>query len=182
MPTDWKQGLGLVVGFWLSLALLLPMVTSTARGETLAAPPFQTLEEALHEQVNAARRQRHLIALRRDPALDRVARAHSEDMARRGYLAHESPEGQNPMHRLARAGVEGFRLAAENIGQSSESQPNRAVLTGWIQSTVHRENLTAPAFNTTGIGIARAADGSFIYTQLYLTYPREANPPRTPSR
>ena len=36
----------------------------------------------------------------------------------------------------------------------------------------HRRNLLSPPFNTTGIGIARAADGSLIYTQLYLTFPR----------
>ena len=34
------------------------------------------------------------------------------------------------------------------------------------------ENLIAPAFNATGVGIARRADGTLFYTQVYVTFPR----------
>ena len=46
------------------------------------------------------------------------------------------------------------------------------MLDGWLNSADHRQNLYAPAFNATGIGVARGSDGSLIYTQLYLTLPR----------
>jgi uncharacterized protein YkwD len=37
---------------------------------------------------------------------------------------------------------------------------------------VHRDNVLAPVFNSTGVGIARGADGAWYYTQLYGTRPR----------
>jgi uncharacterized protein YkwD len=74
--------------------------------------------------------------------------------------------------RLEAARLSGFTLAGENIGSTNRPAPNREIVTGWLNSTVHRTNLLAPAFNATGIGIARAADGSLLYTQLYVTYPR----------
>jgi len=134
--------------------------------------PYATLEAALHEQVNAVRAQRHLIQLRRMPDLDAVARAHSRDMVQRRYLDHASPEGAIAVDRLHAARIGGFSLAAENIGSTDRADPNREILTGWIQSPVHRKNLFAPPFNATGIGIARAQNGALIYTQVYVTYPR----------
>ncbi|HEY5658872.1 MAG TPA: CAP domain-containing protein, partial [Myxococcota bacterium] len=130
------------------------------------------LEAALHQEVNAVRAQRHLIPLQRLPELDAVARAHSEDMIRRGFFAHETPEGANPVDRLRARRIEGFSLAAENIGRTNRADPNREILNGWLQSEDHRRNLYAPPFNATGIGIARSADGALVYTQLYVTYPR----------
>jgi uncharacterized protein YkwD len=169
MPRTFAQGLGFLLGFWLAL-WLSPFGAS---GEpALADAPYAEFEAALHRDVNAVRAQRHLIPLHRLPALDAVARAHSEDMVRRGYVAHESPEGANPVDRLHARRVEGFTLAAENIGATNRSDPNREILSNWLQSAIHRNNLYAPPFNATGIGIARRADGTLIYTQLYVTYPR----------
>ena len=54
--------------------------------------PFAQLEESLYQGVNAERARHHLISLRRLPELDAVALAHSRDMVKRRYLAHESPE------------------------------------------------------------------------------------------
>jgi uncharacterized protein YkwD len=93
-------------------------------------------------------------------------------MAARGYLAHESPEGQNALDRLERGRVDGFSMAAENIGMTSKPTPASEIVSAWLRSPVHRTNLLAPAFNTTGIGVARGRDGSWIATQLYVTYPR----------
>ena len=46
-------------------------------------------------------------------------------------------------------------------------------MSAYFASPVHRKNLHAPPFNRTGVGIARAADGTYYYTQLYVTVPRE---------
>jgi uncharacterized protein YkwD len=168
MPRNLVQALAFLLGFWIAL-LLSPFTTWASGGED---PAFAELEAEFHRAVNAERAARHLIALARRPDLDAVARAHSADMARRTYLSHVTPEGVDPVGRLARAGVDGFSLAAENAGQTSKAEPNREILGGWLGSPVHRQNLHAPPFNATGIGIARAADGTFYYTQLYVTYPR----------
>jgi uncharacterized protein YkwD len=168
MPRTLAQGLAFLLGFACAL-WLGPARIST---EPLSDPEATRLEELLLEQVNGVRAQWHLVPLARMSAVDDVARGHSGDMAARGYLAHESPEGHNAIDRLARGRVDGFSLAAENIGQTSKPTPASEIVAAWLRSPVHRTNLLAPAFNATGIGVARARDGSWIATQLYLTYPR----------
>jgi uncharacterized protein YkwD len=169
MPRTVGQGLAFLLGFWLALALS-PFWVAIARADSNTS--HADLEARLHAEVNAVRTRRHLIPLERDPALDAVARAHSADMARRGYLDHVNPEGQNPVDRMLAAGIDGFSLAAENTGLTDRSDPNREILQGWIASPVHRRNLHAPPFNRTGIGVSRGPSGVYYYTQLYVTVPR----------
>lgn len=169
MPRTPLQGAAFLLGLWIAL-WLSPFGAS---GEPLSsAAPFAELEAGLHHGVNRVRTDRHLIPLERRPDLDAVARAHSRDMATRHFFDHANPEGELAPHRLIRAQVRGFSLAAENLGITDRADPNREILHGWIQSEVHRQNLYAPPFNATGIGIARAPNGSLIYTQIYVTYPR----------
>ena len=170
MPRTLVQALAFLFGLWLALSLS----PFGARGASLdsAGSAYADLEASLHRGVNDARAQRQLIPLERRADLDAVALAHSQDMVNRHYFAHESPEGDNALSRLQRARVEGFSLAAENIGITDRPDPNREILRAWIESEVHRTNLFAPPFNATGIGIARAPNGSFVYTQVFVTYPR----------
>lgn len=181
MPQRPSHALGFLLGFWLGLALFLPLAAPPAFSD--GAPPqarapadgeLAALEQALHAAVNAYRKEHHLVALVRRPELDGVARGHSDDMATRRYLSHASPEGVDWVGRLGRAGVEGFAMAGENVGLTSRPSPNDEILQGWIRSPVHRENLVAPAYNATGLGVARAGDGTLYYTQLYLSFPRDA--------
>lgn len=168
MPRTPVQALVFLVALWATLVLLAPL----GRAADGADPELARLEAAFHELVNQTREQEGLIPLRRDPRIDRVARAHSRDMVARGYFAHETPEGLTPPDRLARGGVTGFTLAGENVGLTNRGDPNREIVTGWLGSPMHRQNLLAPMFNATGIGIARRPDGTFFYTQLYVTVPR----------
>ncbi len=168
MPRTPAEALGFLTGLWLAVWLLQPLAV---RAEGAGGRP--QLEAALLESVNLVRADHNLVPLRRDPKLDAVARAHSRDMALRGFLAHDTPEGLNPVARLDRGGVSGFSLAGENIGLTNRGDPNREIVVGWLESPVHRANLLAPVFNTTGIGIAVAPSGALYYTQLYVTFPRE---------
>ncbi len=165
MPRTPIQALGFLFGFWLVLSLLTPL-HARAEGE------LEQLEAELHRAVNEFRTGEHLIALERRAELDAVARAHSEDMLKRDFFAHETPEGWNWVDRLGRAGIAGFAMAGENVGQTSQQPPNERILTGWKNSPAHRENLVARPYNATGIGIARHPDGRLYYTQLYLNFPR----------
>jgi uncharacterized protein YkwD len=170
VPRDLFSAGWFCLGLWLALLLFGPL---TAPWASAADPELARMEATLHRSVNRFRAEQRLIPLSRDPALDTVARAHSEDMVARRFFAHESPEGHNCVDRLERFGVRGFSLAGENVGMTSRANPNREILEGWLASPVHRENLTARPFNATGIGIARAPDGTLLYTQLYVSFPRE---------
>jgi len=174
VPNTLPRALLFLLGFALALYLLGPLVhPRPARGdEPLPGAPLAQLEARLHDAVNRTRADHHRLPLQRVAALDRAARAHSDDMAARRFLAHENPEGLNPVDRIARAGVDGFSLAGENVGMTSRGDPNQEILGGWLVSPVHRDNLLAPAFNATGLGVARSADGALYYTQVYVTFPR----------
>lgn len=169
MPRTFAQGMGFLLGFAIAL-WLSPMTIQVARAEGDA--PYAEIEARFFAEVNQHRRSMNLIGLERDPALDAVARAHSEDMARRAYFSHVNPDGQNPLDRIQADGRDDFTMAAENVGLTTRAEPNREILQGWIASADHRRNLNAPAFNRTGVGVARAPDGSWYYTQLYLSVPR----------
>lgn len=168
MPRDGKQGLAFLLGLWLAL-WLSPFGSGASEP---ADASLEALARDLHEAVNQVRTSRHLQPLSRRPELDRVARGHSADMAARHYVAHESPEGANVLDRLATTRRDDFTLAAENIGATNRASPNREILNGWLQSQVHRTNLLSPAFNETGIGVARMRDGTLVYTQVYVTAPQ----------
>jgi uncharacterized protein YkwD len=171
MPRTLFQGIAFLIGFWIALAVS-PLTVELARADDAAETQFTDLETRLLAEVNAVRARYHLIPLRRSPDLDRVAIRHSVDMARRNYMSHHSPEGTNPVDRITRSGLSGFTLAAENLGKTNRPDPNREIIDNWLASPDHRRNLLTPPFNTTGIGIARAPNGSLIYTQVYVTFPR----------
>ena len=166
MPRTLGQAIGFLLGLW--FAIWLSPFGANADSLTSAS----ALEADLHARVLAIRDREHLIPLIRRADLDEVARAHAADMARRGYMDHTTPEGRSPVDRMREGGIDGFALAAENIGKTSQSNPTQAVVDGWVASPGHRDNLHAPPFNATGIGVARAADGSYLYTQIYATFPR----------
>lgn len=169
MPRNVREALGFLLGFWIALAVLVPLAAPPAFGATDELP---TMEQAIHHAVNGFRREHRLIALERRTDLDAVARAHSEDMVARRFFAHEDPEGRNWVDRLRAAGVDGFALAGENVGLSSQSPAPTAIFQGWERSPDHRSNLLARPYNSTGIGAARAPDGTVYITQLYVTFPR----------
>ncbi|HTO06274.1 MAG TPA: CAP domain-containing protein [Myxococcota bacterium] len=158
--TSWRGLFGFAAAFTTAVWL------GTAPLEALAGP-----EAELFARVNRVRAEHHLIPLRGSQELAQVARAHAEDMARRGYFAHESPEGHNALNRVTGAGITGFRLLAENIGASTVSGDRLdAIVEEWMRSHDHRENLLNPAFNTAGVGVVEGPDGQTLVVELYATY------------
>jgi len=172
VPRTFTQAVGFLLGLGVVLYAASLAMSPTARGDSGAPDGSPALEAQLLAEVNAVRESHHLIPLRRNAVLDAVARRHSDDMARRNYMSHVSPEGSNPVDRIESGPLTGFTLAAENLGKTNRAEPNAEIVRSWLASPDHRRNLLAPPFNTTGIGIVRASDGSFIYTQLYVTIPR----------
>jgi uncharacterized protein YkwD len=97
--------------------------------------------------------------LRVSVPLTRIAQTRADDMARRDYFDHSSPEGRTPWDYLAEAGYR-YSDAGENLaaGQRTDEEVVRA----WMESQGHRANLLNRAFVETGIGIARGANGPVI--------------------
>jgi uncharacterized protein YkwD len=104
--------------------------------------------------INEERAKEKLKPLVFDPELVVVARAHSDDMFKRGYFAHINPEGKNPFDRMKDAHVR-FMTAGENLALAQTLEIAHKNL---MHSPGHRANIMNPAFGRVGIGIM---DGGF---------------------
>src|SRR5207245_262209 len=62
------------------------------------------LEQKIHSLINQQRQDQGLSALAFDPALEVIAKSHSQDMATRNYFEHDTPEGLTFSDRYKQAG------------------------------------------------------------------------------
>jgi uncharacterized protein YkwD len=119
------------------------------------------------QRVNAERRRRDLPALRPTPVLDRIAQAYAEDMLKRSYYGHESPEGQTVRERAIGAG---YRLTAVGENVASGQPTIEVVMDGWMASDKHRANLLSKVFTEAGFGLAIGKNRSgyqMIWVQVF---------------
>ncbi|MDH3283473.1 MAG: CAP domain-containing protein [Acidobacteriota bacterium] len=125
------------------------------------------LEVDLLDRINDIRTQHGLSGLAESAALAEIARAHSRDMASRGYFAHVSPEGLAPADRLRVRG-EKFSRLSENIFMTDDPDETLALaVESWMDSPGHRENILDADAEESAVGIALADDGALYFTQLF---------------
>jgi uncharacterized protein YkwD len=113
----------------------------------------------------------------------RAGQAHAEDMLRRDYFDHLSPEGEDPGARLAHAQAGSARTWGENIWMLQSGTLNgRPVGIGnwievvdqaeenWMNSPGHRANLLNADFTQLGVGISYDAHrGEVRMVQVFFT-------------
>jgi uncharacterized protein YkwD len=132
-------------------------------------PAIHSLESDAEAAINEIRTSHGLAPLLHSEALAAVAREHSEDMSKRRYFSHETPEGLHSQDRVTRGGI-AFSMMAENIAENSEGEdPVGVAVEGWMESPPHRANVMNGAFRLTGIGAAADEDGNLFFTQLFVT-------------
>ncbi|HZT57721.1 MAG TPA: CAP domain-containing protein [Pyrinomonadaceae bacterium] len=126
-------------------------------------------ERRAFELVNAERQRRGVRPLILDGELTRIARYHSETMARDGVLDHVDRDGLDLSGRAAAFGLHGWRALGENIAYNQGfDDPTAFAVERWMISVKHRENILNSQFTHAGIGIARAADGRIFFTQVFM--------------
>lgn len=94
-----------------------------------------------------------------DEDLASVGRLHCEDMFKRGYFSHYTPEGFSPFDRMDRAGIS-YSYAGENLALAPDVT---TAMRGLMQSPGHRENILSSNFGKVGIGVI---DGG-IYGEMF---------------
>ncbi len=121
------------------------------------------LERRIFQLTNEARRKNGLPLLDQDETLAETARKHSDDMLRRGYFSHTSPDGKTVADRLREEEPAAFRTmsrAGENIYMSYKldySDPKtmaRVIVDGWMTSAGHRANILNPDYTHLGVGVS----------------------------
>ena len=137
------------------------------------------LANQMLEQVNADRLDPANLAetggraepLKWDPRLAQAARAQAEEMAARRILNHDDPNGDSPVERIYRQGVQWLAMG-ENIAQNLTVAAAEAALMNEPRFQVnHRGNILSKKFNAIGIGVARASDGRLYITQDFAEEP-----------
>lgn len=127
------------------------------------AQPRPELEAELLRLVNKERTNRGLQPLQADAGLTKVAREHSEDMFRRGYFSHYTPDGLDPLDRMKKDSIQ-FLIGGENI---AITQTLPMAHTGLMRSPGHRANILNPAYGYVGIGILDGGFYGLMITQSF---------------
>jgi uncharacterized protein YkwD len=126
-----------------------------------------SLERRAFDLINSERAQNGLPSLVWDAELCRMARLHSEKMARLNFFDHEGPDGDLP-NRARESGIR-WRSLAENIAlNQGYDDPVTLAVDQWMHSSGHRANILRGIFTHSAVGIARAADGRVYLTQVFI--------------
>jgi uncharacterized protein YkwD len=127
----------------------------------VAAPPQDDMPAEVARLVNDDRARHGCPPLAWDAAAARAAQAHTDDMVRRGYFSHVSPEGGNVGTRVTAAGAS-WRAVAENIASGPPTA--ETVVRGWLASPLHRANIENCVYTRQGVGYR---DG--VWTHVFYT-------------
>jgi uncharacterized protein YkwD len=127
-------------------------------------------EKALIELANKARAEAKLSQLKINPLLCKVAKQHSQNMAKQEKMEHVL-DGKRPAQRVSDAGYD-YRKVGENLAKSSgdanaPASPPADIHQKWMDSKGHRANILEPKYTEIGISICVSPNGSYYYTVLY---------------
>lgn len=112
--------------------------------------------------VNAQRAKYGLSPLAISEDLCVKARMKSQDMADHNYFSHTSPTYGSPFDMMKTLGIS-YRSAGENIAMGYATP--EAVVTAWMNSQGHRENILSDKYTTLGVGYV--AGGNY-WTQWFI--------------
>lgn len=158
--------LGSIIPCWsfinvVNAAQAAPMSRRVATLASSASPmnAFQAVQQLALELVNRDRAAEGLPPMQVDVQLAQAAQRHAEDMLRRNYFSHYSPEGQTPTDRLTAVGGTGF--PSENIVMRESSRFRHINIQAleefqdqWMHSPKHRHSLMNPRLEKFGYGLA----------------------------
>jgi uncharacterized protein YkwD len=142
-----------------------PAYTSAATSAVAASGD----ERRAFDLINAERQRRGLKALIWDGTLTRLARYHSENMARGGFLNHVDRDGLDLKGRAEVLGLHGWKALGENIAYNQGfSDPTAFAVERWMVSEKHRDNILNDYYTHAAVGMARASDGTYYFTQVFM--------------
>jgi uncharacterized protein YkwD len=161
-----------LVAWWLSVALI-----GANGGHAQTAVQEMNLEDSRKlalELVNKSRAERKLPPLKLEIKLTVAAQRHAEDMYKRDFFAHNTPEGKTPADRFHAAGGSKWLLTAENIAMcdSGCKTPLQEYLIrqhhrDWMNSPGHRANILLEGLDSFGYGIIVDKTGKQYAVQTF---------------
>lgn len=144
----------------LALAVLIGGLAASERARNLAVSDptpnlvASVLPGAVVALTNEERGDKGLGSLKASALLSQAAQLKANDMAAKSYYAHVSPDGTIPPVWLNKVGYK-YQIMGENLVIDRDS--SEQVVSAWMGSEAHRENILNPQFTEIGIGIARGS-------------------------
>ena len=132
---------------------------------TIPTPNRWRRRAAVFELVNKERAARGLATFKYNTNLAYVARLKSQDMINKKYFSHTSPTYGSPFEMMEQFGLR-FSAAGENIAYGQRTAAE--VMNAWMKSPGHRANMLSSAYTTIGVGVAKAANGTLYWTQMFM--------------
>lgn len=134
-----------------------------------ASGPQVDLQQKLIGLVNAERAAAGLAPYQEDPDLNLLAISHAQDMVKRGYMSHTTPEGVTLRNRFAANGIGGFGHVGEDIQRNTKprGQTVETAFNWWMGSRPHRANLLHHYHNRIGVGIVEGPPGWFTFVLVF---------------
>jgi uncharacterized protein YkwD len=160
----------------LFLALFALVNAPLTQAEGISPAPvdsLQPMEAQLLTLLNNERIGHGVAPLAVDGRLEELARQRSDDMATRNYFSHTTPDGTMVFDQMNAEGIP-YQMAGENIARNHEDPAISAEVAhdGFVNSPEHAENDLDPSFNSVGIGVAVARDGTIYFTELFAELPQ----------
>jgi len=110
------------------------------------------ISNVIVDKTNAERIDVNLSSLTTSDILELAAQLKANDMAKKGYFAHETPEGYDPWYWLERAGYN-YAAAGENLAVNFTDSED--VVNAWMGSDGHRANILKDRFTEIGVATAK---------------------------
>ncbi len=133
------------------------------------------LSTTIVDLTNIERKTNGAEALSVNLKLEEAARLKAQDMAKRAYFSHVSPEGVQPWYWLGLVNYK-YYAAGENLAVHFDE--SSAVSVAWMASPSHRANILNKEFTEVGVGTAVGLfEGrSTIFVVQYFGRPVSAGP------
>ena len=127
------------------------------------------LEKKTFRLINEQRTLKGLAPLRWSEKASKLARSHSENMARHSFFSHVGLNGRAIDQRANDFGLTGWKSIGENIAYNKGfSNPGEFAVERWMISKGHRINLLNSRWKETGVGIAITKEGKYFFTQIFI--------------
>lgn len=163
--TQARNAVALVLGFLVIFAGFfgLQIVQIKQSENRVLAQEKSALRQSIHLQVNQSRKDNNLAPLQENQLLQNAAQNKAEDMIRNKYFAHVRPEDNFKWSDFIDIQQYNYRYAGENLAKGYTSVDS--MVSAWMNSPTHRENILSVDFEETGVGFAfeRSDNGEVLY-------------------
>ena len=127
----------------------------------------EKIAELIFKKTNEERVKRGLYEYKFYSVLQKIAKSHSENMAKNNFCAHKDYRNMLPQDRYNENSVGSSGAIGENVAMNlgkSEEEAASNLVKAWMNSPGHRENILSKEYSYLGVGVA--IDYSNHYTKF----------------